>query len=312
MLTSDRILITGAYGFLGGHVSQEFRSRGYGNLVEHRGSMHVDFRSPYETQTYLASRQPDVVVHLAARVGGIGANQKNPGVFFYDNMMMGMNLIEASRLNGVKKFVMLGTVCSYPKFTPVPFVESELWNGYPEETNAPYGIAKKSLMEMLNAYRKEYNFNGITLFPVNMYGPGDEFDPEKSHVIPAIILKVHDAIKAGSEEVHLWGTGRATREFLYVKDCAEAVVNATLNYDKPDPVNIGTGKEISIRELADTIGRLMGFRGEFIYDTSKPDGQPRRCLSVSKAKAEFDFEAHTDLESGLKETIKWFNNNFAY
>ena len=253
-----------------------------------------------------AMRGADVVIHLAARVGGIGFNQKNPATLFYDNIIMGVQMMEAARLNGVQKFIQVGTVCSYPKFTPVPFKEDDLWNGYPEETNAPYGIAKKALLVMAQAYRKQYGMNIIYLIPVNLFGPKDNFDLESSHVIPGLIRKFVNAVKNRTPEVVVWGTGAASREFLYVEDAAEAIASAAEKYDKPDPVNLGTGKEITIKQLVDLIARLTGFKGKVVWDASKPDGQPRRVLDTSRARMEFGFEAKTDLTTGLKKTIKWY------
>jgi GDP-L-fucose synthase len=246
---------------------------------------------------------------LAAEVGGIGANRANPGRYFYANMAMGLHLIEEGRRREIGKFVQVGTVCSYPKFTPVPFSEDELWNGYPEETNAPYGIAKKSLLVMLQAYREQYGLNGIYLMPVNLYGPGDNFDPATSHVIPALIRKCEEARVTGASEVVCWGTGSASREFLYVDDCAEAIAAATDGFDGPEPVNVGSSSEISIRDLTELIARLTGFEGELVWDTSKPDGQPRRCLNTTRAKEYFGFEASTPLEEGLRATIDWWREH---
>jgi GDP-L-fucose synthase len=254
----------------------------------------------------LDDSQPDLVIHLAAVVGGISHNQKNPGKFFYDNLMMGVQLIEQSRLHGIKKFVATGTVCAYPKFTPVPFKEDDLWNGYPEETNAPYGIAKKMLLVQGQAYRQQYGFNAIHLLPVNLYGPHDNFDPQSSHVIPALIRKCIDAIEAGASEVECWGTGNATREFLFVEDCARAIVLATERYDAPEPVNIGAGFEIRIRDLAELVADLTGFKGRLVFDPAKPDGQPRRMLDVTRAHECFGFAATTDFRAGLQRTIDWY------
>ena len=250
----------------------------------------------------------NIVIHLAAVVGGIGANRENPGSFFYDNLIMGIQLMEEARLSGIEKFVALGTICAYPKFTPVPFKEENLWNGYPEETNAPYGLAKKMLLVQSQSYREQYNFNSIYLLPVNLYGPGDNFDPKSSHVIPALIKKFYEAKMNGLEEVLVWGSGNATREFLYVKDCAEAIVLATEKYNKPDPVNIGAGFEISIKDLAYKIKNIIVFNGRIVWDTSKPDGQPRRSLDTSKAEKEFGFKAKTNFDEGLKETINLYIN----
>ncbi len=253
--------------------------------------------------------KPDVVIHLAARVGGIGANMKNPGIFFYENLMMGVQMMEQGRLSGIEKFVAIGTICAYPKFTPVPFKEENLWNGYPEETNAPYGLAKKMLLVQSQAYRQQYGFDSIYLLPVNLYGPGDNFNPEFSHVIPALIKKVFDAKDKDEKRIVVWGTGKATREFLYVEDAAEGIVLATEKYDKSDPVNLGAGFEITIEQLANLICELSGFDGKIEWDTSKPDGQPKRCLDTSRAKKEFGFEAKTSFREGLKRTIEWYANN---
>jgi GDP-L-fucose synthase len=248
----------------------------------------------------------DIVIHLAAKVGGIGFNQKYPGSLFHDNIVMGLNMIEAARLEGVAKFVQIGTVCAYPKYTPTPFREDNLWNGYPEETNAPYGIAKKALLVMAQAYRQQYGMNIVYLLPVNLYGPRDNFDLESSHVIPALIRKFLEAVANDRDEVVVWGTGKVSREFLYVADAAEGILLATEKYDKPDPVNLGSGSEITIRELASLIGKLSGFKGKITWDTTKPDGQHRRCLDTSRAKREFGFQVKTDLEEGLTRTIEWF------
>jgi len=251
----------------------------------------------------------DVVIHLAAKVGGIGYNRENPATLFYDNAMMGIQLMEAARLEGVEKFVQVGTVCAYPKYTPVPFKEEDLWEGYPEETNAPYGVAKKMLLVQAQAYREQYGFNAIYLLPVNLYGPRDNFDPESSHVIPALIRKFVDAKKEGSDTVEVWGTGSASREFLYVDDAARGIVLATERYNKPDPVNLGSGMEITIRDLVALIGELTGFDGEIVWDATKPDGQPRRCLDVSRAREEFGFESEMGFREGLKRTIEWYVEN---
>jgi len=250
--------------------------------------------------------RPQVVIHLAAVVGGIGANRDNPGRFFYDNLKMGVELMEQARRTGVEKFVAIGTVCAYPKFTPVPFKEENLWDGYPEETNAPYGLAKKMLLVQAQAYRQQYGFNAIYLLPVNLYGPGDSLDPANSHVIPALIKKCVDAVESGTKEIEVWGTGAASREFLYVADCAQGIVLATERYDKPEPVNLGSGHEISIRDLVALTSELAGFSGKIVWNTSKPDGQPRRCLDVSRAEREFGFRATTDFGEGLRQTIEWY------
>jgi GDP-L-fucose synthase len=253
--------------------------------------------------------RPDLLIHLAAQVGGIGANRANPGKFFYDNLMMGVQLIEEGRKYGLPKLVAAGTICAYPKFAPVPFREDDLWNGYPEETNAPYGLAKKMLLVQSQAYRDQYRFNSIILFPVNLYGPKDNFDLQTSHVIPAMIRKIDAALRSGADEVVLWGDGSPTREFLYVEDAAEGIVEAAEKYDSSEPVNLGSGREISIRDLATLIARLMDYRGRFVYDTSKPNGQPRRCLDVSRAAERFGWRARTPFEEGLKKTIEWWRSN---
>jgi GDP-L-fucose synthase len=309
-LVDRKILITGGTGFLGTNVVEELRKIGCSHLLVFRSSEY-DLRSPAETARLFSDTRPEIVIHLAAKVGGIGANRDEPGRFFYDNLMMGVEVIEQARLHKVEKVVAIGTVCSYPKFTAVPFREEDLWNGYPEETNAPYGIAKKMLLVQAQAYRQQYGLNSIYLLPVNLYGPGDSFDPEKSHVIPALIKKSFDAIRSGADHIDVWGSGASSREFLYVKDCARAIVLATQHYEKPEPVNIGVGHEISIRELVEVISELNGFRGEIRWDSSKPDGQPRRCLDVSKAEREFGFRAQTDLRDGLRKTIEWYRERCA-
>lgn len=298
-----KVLITGATGFVGRNM-QRTLERNYS--VVGVGSADWDLRRQDRCQDMIASVCPDVVVHAAGAVGGIGANQENPGKFMYENLVMGTNLIHECMVQRVPKFVMLGTVCAYPKFTPVPFVEADLWNGYPEETNAPYGIAKKALMKLVETYKEQYGFNGVNLIPVNMYGPYDHFNLTSSHVIPALILKVRQAIQNNERSITIWGTGKASREFLYAADLAEAVDLAIQRDVSPEPMNIGTGKEITIAELVSCITRLMNFSGEIIYDTSKPDGQPRRCLDTSKAKELLGFEAKTDLEQGLRQTIDWY------
>ena len=302
----SNILVTGGTGFLGKAVIQELRFKDYRNAFPIGSS--VDLRDQIECHGVFGMFRPTIVIHLAAKVGGIGANKKNPGRFLYDNLSMGANTIELARQYGINKFIMVGTVCSYPKFTQVPFKEEDIWNGYPEETNAPYGIAKKTLMQMIISYKEQYDFNGINLIPVNLYGPSDNFDPDISHVIPALILKFDEAIQNNKKEVEVWGTGSASREFLFVEDCAEAIVMAMEEHNDPQPVNIGTGKEVSIKGLVELIADKMGYEGEIVWDTSKPDGQPRRCLDTSKAK-KFGFKAETSLEDGLVETIEWFNDN---
>ncbi len=304
-LQNKKILVTGGAGFLGGRVVDALVARGVPreNISVPRSS-ELDIRKWENCEA--AVRGHDIIIHLAAVVGGIGANREHPGSFFYENLMMGVQLVEAARLVGVKKFVALGTVCAYPKFTPIPFKEDDLWVGYPEETNAPYGLAKKMLLVQAQAYRQEYNFDAIYLLPVNLYGPGDNFDPKSSHVIPALIKKVYDAKIAHAPFIEAWGTGSASREFLYVDDAAEGIVLATERYDKPEPVNIGSGMEISIKDLTELICRLMDYHGEIRWDATKPDGQPRRSLDVSRAEKEFGFKAKTDFETGLKKTIDWY------
>lgn len=303
-----KILVTGGYGFLGQAVCERLENLAHVIPV---GSREADLRCQDATHDLFDYFDPDMVVHLAATVGGIGANKANPGKFIEENLSMGLNVLACSKSYQIDKFVMLGTVCAYPKYCPVPFKEEDLWNGYPEETNAPYGIAKKTLMQMVQSYHQQYGFKGINLIPVNMYGPNDNFDPSSSHVIPALILKFQQAIDNGHEPVEIWGTGKASREFLYVDDCAEAIKLAILNYDKPDPTNIGTGKEITIMELAQKIQRIMGHEGSIWFNSKYPDGQPRRCLDTSKAKERFDFEATTDFETGLTKTIEWFRNDYS-
>ena len=307
MLKDKKVLITGGTGFLGKAVVNTLQSKGYTNLLPIGRS--VDLTCYKETLEYFAMKKPEVVIHLAATVGGIGANKENPGLFMYNNLVMGANTIEASRLNRVDKFIMVGTVCAYPKFTPVPFKEKDIWNGYPEETNAPYGIAKKALMKLVETYNEQYGFNGVNLIPVNMYGPHDHFNLTSSHVIPALILKVYNAMKNGDSSITLWGTGQVSREFLYAEGCAEAIKLAIEKDVPPDPINVGTGKEIKICDLASEIAEQMGFGGEILYDSDKPDGQPRRCLDTTKAKKLLGFEAKTSFQEGLKKTIEWFLRN---
>ena len=304
-----RVTVTGGAGFLGRFVIEKLkafdgvevfvpRSREY-NLIEKSDIIRM-----------LNDSQPDLVIHLAAVVGGIGHNQKNPGKFFYDNLMMGVQLIEQSRLHGVKKFVATGTVCAYPKFTPVPFKEDDLWNGYPEETNAPYGLAKKMMLVQSQAYRDQYGFNSIFILPVNLYGPGDNFDLETSHVIPALIRKCVEARRSGAGFIEVWGSGSASREFLYVEDCAEGIVKAAAVYNERDPVNLGNGREIVIKDLVGMIARLTGFEGEIKWQSNKPDGQPRRQLDTRRAFERFGFQAQTSLEQGLRQTIDWYETTF--
>jgi GDP-L-fucose synthase len=300
-----RVVVTGGAGFLGSHVVSLLRERGATDIVIPRTQAY-DLRREADVIRLFEQTTPDIVIHLAAVVGGIGANRDNPGRFFYDNLSMGILLMEQARLFKVRKFVAIGTVCSYPKFSPVPFSEDDIWNGYPEETNAPYGLAKKMLLVQAQAYRQQYGFNGIYLLPVNLYGPADNFDPSSSHVIPALIKKFDDAVASGARAVTIWGTGAATREFLYVEDAAEGIVLAAERYDGADPVNLGAGFEISIRDLAELIARLTGFSGELVWDTSKPDGQPRRCLDTTRAQQRFGFKARIGFEDGLAKTIAWY------
>lgn len=302
-----RVLVTGGSGFLGQRVVQQLTTVENVELFIPRRSSY-DLVEMADVKRLLADTNPDLIIHLAAIVGGIGANQKNPGRFFYDNLMMGVQLIEQARLHGVAKFVALGTVCSYPKFTPVPFHEEDLWNGYPEETNAPYGLAKKMMLVQSQSYRRQYGFNSIFLLPANLYGPADNFNPESSHVIPALIRKCVEARDNGDSHLNVWGTGNASREFLFVDDCAEAIVRAAAYYDDSEPVNIGTGTEITIAELVNLIVQLTGFKGKIRWETDKPDGQPRRSLDVSRAYEKFGFQAKTSFEDGLRRTIDWYEH----
>lgn len=306
-MKDKRLCITGGKGFLGHHLVGEFKRRGY-QYISVADLDDYDLRTLEGISKMYHQVKPDIVIHLAARVGGIGANRDHPGEFFYDNLIMGAQLIEYGRQHNIDKFVAIGTICCYPKFTPVPFKETDLWNGYPEETNAPYGLAKKMLLVQSQAYRRQYGFNSIFLMPVNLYGPGDNFDPVTSHVIPALIKKCFDAVASDEREIVVWGTGKASREFLYVEDCARAIVLATEQYDSPDPVNIGAGFEISIKELAELIVKLTGFQGHIVWDDSKPDGQPRRMLDTLKAEKMFGFKAKTSFEQGLKKTIEWYRS----
>ncbi len=302
-----RVMVTGGAGFLGSAVVRTLRDSGAGEIFVPK-SGDYDLRSLPDIERALADSRSDMIIHLAAVVGGIGANRENPGRFFYDNAIMGIQLIEAARLAGIAKFLTVGTVCAYPKFTPVPFHEEELWNGYPEETNAPYGLAKKMLLVQSQAYRDQYGFNAIYLIPVNLYGPGDNFDPASSHVIPALIKKCVDARDRGDAFIEAWGTGSASREFLYVEDAARGIVLAAERYDGREPVNLGVGSEITIRDLTELIARLTGFRGEIRWDPSKPDGQPRRALDTSRAREAFGFSAGTSFEDGLRQTIAWYES----
>jgi GDP-L-fucose synthase len=308
-IKQKKIVVTGGAGFLGTCVVNRLREQGWTNIFVAR-SRDYNLVEQQQVKKLYADAQPQIVIHLAAVVGGIGANRENPGRFFYENLMMGAQLIEEGRLQGIEKFVCIGTICAYPKHAPVPFRESGLWDGYPEETNAPYGIAKKALLVQLQAYRQQYGFNGIYLLPVNLYGPGDNFDPRSSHVIPALIKKCCDAMQAGEQEIEIWGTGTATREFLYVQDCAEAIVRATEQYQGSEPVNLGAGFEISIKDLADKIVALTGYQGRIVWDSTKPDGQPRRMLDTSRAREYFGFTAKTSFDEGLKKTIDWYRATY--
>jgi len=302
------VLVTGGAGFLGAPVCQLLEARGASEVLAPRRADY-DLTDSSAVARLFEQARPDIVLHLAAEVGGIGANRDNPGRFFYANMAMGLHVIEQARRAGVEKLVQVGTVCSYPKFTPVPFSEASLWDGYPEETNAPYGVAKKALLVMLGAYREQYGFPGIFLMPTNLYGPRDNFDPSSSHVIPALIRKCEEARVAEEPSITCWGTGSASREFLYVDDCAAAIVAATERYDSAEPVNIGVGKEITIRELVELIAQATGFEGEIRWDTSKPDGQPRRVLDTTRATEEIGFRASTSFEDGLRTTVDWFREH---
>ncbi len=307
-LKDKRILVTGGAGFLGRQVVRELCEAGADrNKITVVRSRDCDLRSMSACQKVV--QQQDVIVHLAAHVGGIGLNREKPGELFYDNLMMGVQLIHAAYEVGVEKFVCVGTICAYPKFTPVPFKEDDLWNGYPEETNAPYGVAKKALLVQLQSYRQQYGFNGVYLLPVNLYGPEDNFDPRSSHVIPALIRKVHEAQQRGDKQLPVWGDGSPSREFLYVDDAARGIVMATVSYDESDPVNLGTNYEITIKDLVELICDLMGFEGEIVWETDQPNGQPRRCLDTERAKEKFGFTAQVEFKQGLKNTIDWYRQH---
>jgi len=306
-LKNKKILVTGGRGFLGSALLPK--------LVKEKAkpytfsSVDFDLRKKEDVQEVLNYVRPKIIIHLAANTGGIFYNQKNPATLFYDNIMMGTQLMEQSRLKGIEKFVAFGTICAYPKFTPVPFKEKDLWNGYPEETNAPYGLAKKMMLVQSQAYRTQYGFNSIYLLPVNLYGPKDSFDLNDSHVVPALIRKVVEAKENNDKSITMWGTGKASREFLYVDDCADAIIMATKYYNKDEPVNIGIGNEVTIKNLAEEVKEILDYKGKIIWDTNKPDGQPRRCLDVSKAEKEFGFKAKTSMRNGLKKTIEWYISN---
>ncbi len=306
--SEKKICVTGGAGFLGAHLIAELRARGATNIfiptIE-----EYDLVDPGAITRMLMDSDPDVIIHLAAHVGGIGANREHPAEFFYDNLMMGVQLMHQAYLRGVEKFVAIGTVCAYPKFTPVPFKEDDLWIGYPEETNAPYGLAKKMLLVQSQSYRDQYGFNSIFLLPVNLYGPGDNFDPRSSHVIPALIRKCIEAQEQNADHIVVWGDGSPTREFIYATDAARGIALATEHYDESLPVNIGSGFEISIKDLVEKIARMTGFKGDLVWDTSKPNGQPRRALDTTRAKDKFGFIAQTDFDEGLQQTIDWYRSN---
>lgn len=309
-LAMKRILVTGGAGFLGRYVVRKLEEIGCKDIFVPR-SKDYDLVEMEAVKRLYRDAKPDIAVHLAAKVGGIGATSERPGEFFYENLMMGVQMMEQGRLCGIEKFVAIGTVCAYPKNISIPFSEEDLWNGYPEETNGPYGIAKKMTLVQAQSYRQQYGFDAIYLLPVNLYGPGDNFHPETSHAIPALIKKCLDAVKVGKEEIIVWGTGEPTREYLYVEDAAEGIVLATEKYNKPEPVNLGSGFEISIRDLVGLSAKLTGFKGRIIWDTSKPDGQPRRLFNTSKAEKEFGFKSKTSFEGGLKKTIEWYKEQQA-
>jgi len=304
-LKNKTVIVTGGAGFLGRFVIKKLKERGCTDIFVPKIEEY-DLRELDAIKKMYSAAQADMVIHLAATVGGIGANIGRPGNFFYDNLIMGVLLIEQARLNGIEKFIIIGTTCAYPRDTPVPFREDKIWDGYPDPTNAPYGLAKKMLLVQSQAYRQQYGFNSIFLLPVNLYGPGDNFDPKTSHVVPALIKKFYDAKTQNSPEVVIWGTGKATREFLYIEDCAEGIVSAAELYDKSDPVNLGTGVEIPIKDLAEMIKNLMDYKGRIVWDSSKPDGAPRRCLDVTRAEREFGFRAKMNFKDGLKNAIDWY------
>ena len=305
---TKRVTVTGGKGFLGAYILEKLEQRGCKNIAV-ADLPEFNLTKVHNIQRMYKEQKPDIVIHLAAVVGGIGANRKNPGKYFYENAIMGIQLLHEAYLNQIEKFVALGTICAYPKHTPVPFKEEDLWDGYPEETNAPYGLAKKMMLVQSQSYREQYGFNSIYLLPVNLYGPGDNFDTKSSHVIPALIKKCVDAINTGKEKISIWGTGKPSREFIYVEDAAEGILLAAERYNKSAPVNIGAGFEITIKDLVECIIKLTGFKGNYLWDTSKPDGQPRRMLDTSKAEKEFNFKAKTNFEEGLKKTINWYIKN---
>jgi GDP-L-fucose synthase len=307
---NDRLAVTGGGGFVGTAVLRKLKDRGYSDVISIRRK-DLDLTHEADVERLYCDVKPAVVLHLAAEVGGIGANRDNPGRYFFANMAMGLHLIEGARRHGVKKFLQTGTICAYPNLTPVPFKESDLWNGYPEITNAPYGIAKKSLLVMCQAYRQQYGLNAIYLLPVNLYGPGDNFDLHSSHVIPALIRKCVEARERGDREITAWGTGKASREFLYVDDCAEGLILALEKYESAEPMNLGNGREVTIRQLTELVAKIASFEGRIVWDASKPDGQPRRCLDVSRAAETIGFRAKTSLEDGLRQTVEWFEKNRA-
>lgn len=308
--SSRRVMVTGGAGFLGRYIVRKLHERGAADVSVPR-SKYYDLREKPDIVRALHDSQPNLIIHAAASVGGIGANRENPGKFFYDNAIMGIQLMEQARLYGVEKFVTIGTVCSYPKFTPVPFKEEDLWNGYPEETNAPYGLAKKMLLVQAQAYREQYGFDSIYLIPVNLYGPGDNFDPASSHVIPALIRKCIEARDSGADHIDVWGTGNASREFLYVDDAAEGILLAAERYNGPEPINLGTGEEITIRDLASLIAQATGFTGTLVWDPAKPDGQPRRCLDTRIAGSRIGFRAVWPFQRGIAETVAWYERSIA-